>query len=108
MGLVTRPPWCGECSEDGRLIDLPNGTAGRCPTCHPATQPGERHDPIRSRRVSKRTKLGLTSDNCPGCGTRIYRTHHCRKSALDAPSVPPPADDTPAPSTLPLPIDVPD
>lgn len=79
---IERPPWCGQCSEDGRLVDLPNGACGRCPRCHPATQPGERHDPIRARRRSKRTRTYLTQANCPGCGERIHRNHHCRKSAF--------------------------
>ncbi|MBD3784042.1 MAG: hypothetical protein IE926_14025 [Micrococcales bacterium] len=79
---IDRPPWCGECSEDGRLVDLPNGTAGRCPRCHPTTQPGEKHDPIRSRRRSKRTRTYLTSPNCPVCGAPVVKQHHCRASVL--------------------------
>lgn len=74
------PPWCGQCSEIGRLVDLPNGFAGRCPRCHPATQPGARHDPVRARRKSARTRLGLTQPECPLCGKRIYKSHHCMSS----------------------------
>jgi hypothetical protein len=106
MGRVTpRPEWCGQCSEIGRLIDRPNGDAARCPTCHPATQPGERFDPIRHRRVSKRTKLGITSDNCPSCGVRVYRNHTCHASALTPPKPTPPPVTPPAPATVPLPLD---
>lgn len=107
MGALTRPPWCGNCSELGRLVDNPDGTAGRCPICHPATQPGERHDPIRHRRKSKRTTLGITSPNCPTCGERVIRTHNCRKSAL-RPDPPPPPPTPPAPATVPLPLVVPE
>ncbi|SBW21024.1 hypothetical protein FDG2_1868 [Candidatus Protofrankia californiensis] len=37
-----RPVWCGTCDEVTRLIDLDDGRAGRCPTCHPLTGGGER------------------------------------------------------------------
>jgi hypothetical protein len=31
-----KPPWCGHCSsERERQVDLPGGTIGRCPACHP-------------------------------------------------------------------------
>lgn len=46
-----RPPWCGHCDPDTRLIDLED-SAMRCPRCHAATQPGGRHAPkIRTPRV---------------------------------------------------------
>lgn len=32
-----KPEWCGTCDERTRLVDLPDGTAGRCPECHPAS-----------------------------------------------------------------------
>jgi hypothetical protein len=47
-----RPPWCGRCDEDTRLVDL-DGAAARCSRCHASTQPGGRHAPpvIRTPRV---------------------------------------------------------
>ncbi|WP_322754382.1 helix-turn-helix domain-containing protein [Frankia sp. Cas3] len=32
---VERPAWCGACDETTRLVDLDDGRASRCPTCHP-------------------------------------------------------------------------
>jgi hypothetical protein len=35
-----KPPWCGTCKEDTRLIELPDDRATRCPECHPFTVGG--------------------------------------------------------------------
>jgi hypothetical protein len=40
-----RPPWCGHCDPDSRLVQRPDGLAARCMGCHAATQPGGRHAP---------------------------------------------------------------
>jgi hypothetical protein len=29
------PPWCGECDQDTRLIEVDNSTMARCKACHP-------------------------------------------------------------------------
>lgn len=29
------PPWCGHCDRANRWIELPDGSADRCPDCHP-------------------------------------------------------------------------
>ena len=47
---VTRPPWCGHCDPDTRLVDL-DTAATYCLRCHAATQPGGRHDPNRTPTV---------------------------------------------------------
>lgn len=31
----TRPPWCGDCDETTRHVELRDGRAARCPACHP-------------------------------------------------------------------------
>jgi hypothetical protein len=33
--VAQRPAWCGQCDERTRLLELDDGSAGRCPTCHP-------------------------------------------------------------------------
>lgn len=33
-----RPPWCGDCHEGTRLLDLDDQGVKRCPACHPLTQ----------------------------------------------------------------------
>jgi hypothetical protein len=30
-----KPPWCGECDERTRQIELDNGAPAKCPVCHP-------------------------------------------------------------------------
>jgi hypothetical protein len=30
-----RPPWCGDCDEATRHVELADGRAARCPACHP-------------------------------------------------------------------------
>jgi hypothetical protein len=30
-----RPPWCGQCHEPTRMVDLLDGRVARCPACHP-------------------------------------------------------------------------
>ena len=39
---TARPPWCGQCDERTRQIELGDGTPSRCPACHPSasTAPG--------------------------------------------------------------------
>lgn len=32
-----RPAWCGECDERTRQLELDDGRAARCPSCHPLT-----------------------------------------------------------------------
>lgn len=34
-----RPPWCGRCSELTRQVERDDGSASRCPDCHPLTRP---------------------------------------------------------------------
>lgn len=40
----TRPPWCGECSERTRHVELTDGRMARCRVCHPLSveSPGRR------------------------------------------------------------------
>jgi hypothetical protein len=33
-----KPPWCGECDEETRLAELPDGGMTRCIRCHPLAQ----------------------------------------------------------------------
>lgn len=42
---LERPPWCGQCDEGTRLVDLKDGRTARCGRCHAATQPGGRYAP---------------------------------------------------------------
>lgn len=82
MSPVKRPPWCGQCEERSRLVDLPNGMAARCPRCHPRCV-AARDDGRRSRaRRAVRRNQGLTQPDCPNCGARIYRNHRCHASAF--------------------------
>jgi hypothetical protein len=37
QGAPVKPPWCGECHEERRQINLGRGPQ-RCPNCHPLTQ----------------------------------------------------------------------
>jgi hypothetical protein len=41
---AARPPWCGTCTEDTRLRDLPDGRVTRCPDCHPLEAGSHRQD----------------------------------------------------------------
>lgn len=61
-GVRELPPWCGYCSEQGRLLDLAPDLAGRCPNCHPARQPGGRHYtplPGRTIPVTRQDRLAV-------------------------------------------------
>lgn len=53
------PPWCGHCSEQGRLIDMGPGMAGRCPACHPARQPGGSHYKPPTPPVLRQDRMAL-------------------------------------------------
>lgn len=41
-----KPPWCGECDEHTRMVELPDGRMARCIRCHPlsVTRPAEPDD----------------------------------------------------------------
>ncbi len=36
---TSRRPWCGQCEQRTRLLDEPDGSVRRCPSCHPLTEP---------------------------------------------------------------------
>ena len=36
-----KPPWCRQCDERTRLIELPDGRMAHCPRCHPLAARGE-------------------------------------------------------------------
>lgn len=85
-----RLAWCGHCDPDSRLVELPDGSAGRCPVCHAAAAKA-RNDKAQNKARRRERAAGLTDDNCPACGQRIYRHHRCRASSLDPTSVVHPA-----------------
>jgi hypothetical protein len=35
---AVKPPWCGECDEQTRLVDVDATTVARCSTCHPTRE----------------------------------------------------------------------
>lgn len=77
-----RLPWCGSCDETTRLVQLRDGTAQRCQTCHAGAVALQVNDKARARERRRQRALGITDALCPGCGEPIHKTHRCRASGL--------------------------
>jgi hypothetical protein len=79
-----KPPWCGECDQQTRLIELPDGPA-RCIRCHPLSvhPPGPdppssawvkpwcgRCDPVSRWAEAEQPDGTVKLTRCPDCGER--------------------------------------
>jgi len=79
----SRLPWCGECDESSRLVDLPDGKAGRCPRCHARVALARTGDKATARARRHARRVGLLDESCPACGERIVKSHRCHASSMD-------------------------